>query len=222
MYRWVVFCQVGEAFTGHENDVEKGIKVHFRLDESGLLKVDKAEAVFERPPAPAPEKVEAAEEPSVVDKIAQFFKGEKEADAAEKKAEDAGADTDADTEAEAEADTSTQDSGSKAEGASDNMAEEPASESGTPDKSEDNTDAEPAAPNTETPDAESADADAAKADKSPEAPAKPASATAAAAKPAKAQLLKERLAVDYAWHDLPSMSDEHLKTSIARLFEMKV
>lgn len=47
--------EVKAAFEGHDDDEEKGVKVHFRIDESGMVSIDKAEAVFEREPVPEPE-----------------------------------------------------------------------------------------------------------------------------------------------------------------------
>jgi hypothetical protein len=38
---------VSEAIGKHESEDSKGIKAHFRMDESGLLTVDSVEAVFE-------------------------------------------------------------------------------------------------------------------------------------------------------------------------------
>ena len=44
-----------------ENADTKGIKVHFKLDDSGVLLVDKAELVYEEPPSP--------DEPSTLSKF---------------------------------------------------------------------------------------------------------------------------------------------------------
>jgi hypoxia up-regulated 1 len=39
---------VKEVFAKHEGQETKGIKVHFRLDESGLLRLDKVDVTFEK------------------------------------------------------------------------------------------------------------------------------------------------------------------------------
>lgn len=38
---------MSEAIGKHENEDSKGIKAHFRMDESGILRMDSVEAVFE-------------------------------------------------------------------------------------------------------------------------------------------------------------------------------
>lgn len=60
---------VKAAFEGHENDDEKGIKVHFRLDDSGIVTIDKAEAIFEREPPPDPDSK------STLEKLSGWFFG---------------------------------------------------------------------------------------------------------------------------------------------------
>ena len=39
---------VGEVFAKHLGEETKGIKVHFRLDESGILRLDKIDVTFEK------------------------------------------------------------------------------------------------------------------------------------------------------------------------------
>jgi hypoxia up-regulated 1 len=39
---------VKEVFSRHEGQESKGIKVHFRLDESGVLRLDRVDVTFEK------------------------------------------------------------------------------------------------------------------------------------------------------------------------------
>ncbi len=39
---------VKEVFARHEGQESKGIKVHFRIDESGVLHLDKVDVTFEK------------------------------------------------------------------------------------------------------------------------------------------------------------------------------
>lgn len=66
---------VAAAFEGHADDVDKGVKVHFRIDESGIVHVDRAEAVFEREPEAEPTLLE-----SISDKFTGWFGGGDEDD----------------------------------------------------------------------------------------------------------------------------------------------
>ena len=54
---------VESAFQAHvtDNAEAKGVKAHFRMDESGILLVDKVEAIFERPPEVEKEEGEGEE-----------------------------------------------------------------------------------------------------------------------------------------------------------------
>ena len=42
---------VGDALSTHSTAEAKGIKAHFRMDESGLLLLDNVESLFEYPPS---------------------------------------------------------------------------------------------------------------------------------------------------------------------------
>ena len=46
----VYLVGVGEALSTHSAAEAKGIKAHFRMDESGLLLLDNVESLFEYPP----------------------------------------------------------------------------------------------------------------------------------------------------------------------------
>lgn len=40
---------VQDVFAKHKDEQSKGIKVHFNMDDSGILAVDKADIIFEKP-----------------------------------------------------------------------------------------------------------------------------------------------------------------------------
>ena len=46
----VYLVGVGDALSAHSAAEAKGIKAHFRMDESGLLLLDNVESLFEYPP----------------------------------------------------------------------------------------------------------------------------------------------------------------------------
>ena len=46
----VYLVGVGDALSSHSEAEAKGIKAHFRMDESGLLLLDYVESLFEYPP----------------------------------------------------------------------------------------------------------------------------------------------------------------------------
>ena len=46
----VYLAGVGDALSSHSGAEAKGIKAHFRMDESGLLVLDYVESLFEYPP----------------------------------------------------------------------------------------------------------------------------------------------------------------------------
>lgn len=46
----VYLAGVGDALSTHSAAEAKGIKAHFRMDESGLLLLDNVESIFEYPP----------------------------------------------------------------------------------------------------------------------------------------------------------------------------
>eukprot|EP00048_Salpingoeca_helianthica_P015533 m.227254 g.227254 ORF g.227254 m.227254 type:complete len:992 (+) comp17162_c0_seq1:14-2989(+) len=103
--------QVAAAFDAHSQDTPKGIKAHFRLDESGIFHLDAATALFEPKPAAPSE--------GILGKISSLLGGESEAQkategegASEKESEGAAA---GETQSD-KADTQTEGEGDKNEG----------------------------------------------------------------------------------------------------------
>merc|ERR1711988_670582 len=67
---------VETAYGQHSQDTEsKGVKAHFRVDDSGILTMEKAEFVFERAGAEA---ADSGADESTFSKIGNFFFGSSE------------------------------------------------------------------------------------------------------------------------------------------------
>lgn len=64
---------VQEVFKKHANEESKGIKVHFRLDDSGILRLDKIDVTFER--AGGESEQEESTLSKIGNKISSFFGG---------------------------------------------------------------------------------------------------------------------------------------------------
>ncbi|KAK2176539.1 hypothetical protein NP493_657g01042 [Ridgeia piscesae] len=115
----VVLSGVGEAHSKHTEDSEpKGIKAHFRMDDSGVLTLDMVESVFEKP---APEENETDEESTfskLSSKLSNLFGG---GDAAKKEGE--------------KTDKATEE-GKTAEGSDDKAGEKPKDDAKTKKKEE--------------------------------------------------------------------------------------
>ena len=203
---------VADAFKGHENDTEKGVKIHFRIDESGVLQIDKAEAVFERPPPPAEDETKPKEDDKgYMEKLSEFFTGD-DKDETKKKA---------------------------ADGDDEKQADEPKAADGdepkAADAEEDNKDQAADADKDQAADADkdkTAEKDDEKAGDAKKKDEKPGEDKAADSKkkdtpppppppPKKPLTLREQVKIDVQVRDVPRLSDELFQSGISRLAELR-
>ncbi len=74
----VSLANVDEVFSKHDNEENRGIKVHFRMDNSGILHIDSVDVTFEKKKSPSTDGDKDAE-PSTLSKIgdtiSSFFTG---------------------------------------------------------------------------------------------------------------------------------------------------
>ncbi|XP_006815044.2 hypoxia up-regulated protein 1-like, partial [Saccoglossus kowalevskii] len=224
---------VADALNNNHDAESKGVKAHFRMDESGLLYLDKVESVFERLPPENETESEPEKEQSTFQKlgstISSFFSGSKkedtEAPVEEEEEEDEKPKPQEEEEKEEAADEKVakeDEKKSEDEKESENEPKEEEKSDDEKDETKENETKEDETKEDEKKDQEKEDdkTEEKEPDTKSEKEEKPEEKEAKK-KPPKPVTLKEEIKMEVSLLDLPNPSKESRKLSVGKLEELK-
>ncbi|XP_029647908.1 hypoxia up-regulated protein 1 [Octopus sinensis] len=209
---------VGDAYAKHTTAVDyKGVRVHFRMDESGLLHLDGAESIFEQ----APDAVNANEESTwskLGNTLSGFFRGNEETDGMSVNEEGAAEKT-----ASADKETGTTEKGSEDGGdgqSKEKKSEKPQKEDTTAEKKSEKVE-KPTEQEQKESDKTPKDDDTKPSDKNQTNTTQGTTKKDETPKVKKPGILKENLKMEIKILDLSPIAEKKLKESKNRLAELK-